>query len=85
MLIWLGYKERDYVRVTEALLRQNNQRNKNRLEEEEEETQRYMARNMQRWDINRAESAFAAPFDCGLNTKENIFDEKAIFHTGRRS
>lgn len=72
------------MRVTEALLRQNNQKKKKRQVEEEEETQRYKDRTLERWNINRTESAFSSPFDSGLNTGESIFDREAVFRTGQK-
>lgn len=71
------------MRVTEALLRQNNQKKKKQPEEEKEETQRYMERRLQSWDINRMGSAFDSPLDSGLNTGKSVFDKGAVFHTGR--
>lgn len=69
------------MRVTEALLRQNNQKRKKQAPADEEETQSYQPRSLERWSLNHAEAAFASPFDDGLNTQESVFDRQAVFRT----
>lgn len=70
------------MRVTEALLWQNNQKKKKTPPEDEEETQAYRERRLERWSLNRTDSAFSSPFDDGLNTGESVFDRQAVFRTG---
>lgn len=70
------------MRVTESLLRQNNQkRKKSGTNEEDEPTQCYRERGVERWTINQTKTAFDSPFSEGINTGENVFDRQAVFRT----
>lgn len=73
------------MRVTEALIRQNNQermkRNRKNDAEEEEETQTYKERNLEWWSINQNQSAFASPMENGINHNKSVFDQQAVFRT----
>lgn len=76
------------MRVTEALIRQNNMNNlkkKNRMNDDEDEpTQAYKEKNLKWWSINQNKSAFASPMDDGLNNRASVFDKQAVFRTGER-
>lgn len=69
------------MRVTEALLRQNNQKKRKPPAPEEEETLRYRERELESWSLNRAGGVFATPFEGGLDTRESAFDRQAVFRT----
>lgn len=77
------------MRVTEALIRQNNlnrQKKKNQMDdfEENEPTQAYKEKKLEWWSINQNKSAFASPMDEGINNNSGIFDKQAVFRTGER-
>lgn len=77
------------MRVTEALIRQNN-RNRLRKQtqqddfEDNEPTQAYKEKNLEWWSINQNKSAFASSMDHGINNQPSVFDKQAVFRTGER-
>lgn len=74
------------MRVTEALIRQNNinkQKQIRRINDEDDEpTQAYKEQKLEWWSINRSKSAFASPMDEGINNNASVFDKQAVFRTG---
>lgn len=71
------------MRVTESLIRKNrlDRIKKNRSYEDDEPTQAYRERNLERWSINQQQSVFASSLEEGLNQTESIFDKQAVFRT----
>ena len=70
------------MRVTEALLRQNMQKQRElRNRNDEEETLTYKERKQAYWSINDAKDVFASPMADGLNSGESVFDKQAVFRT----
>ena len=68
------------MRVTEALLRQRQQK-KQKYDTEEEETLAYQTGQYEYWALNQSKQVFNTPFSDGINTKESVFDQKATFKT----
>lgn len=71
------------MRVTESLIRKNrlDRIKRNRSYEEEESTQTYREKGMERWSINQQQSVFASSLEEGLNRTESVFDQQAVFRT----
>jgi len=69
------------MRVTEALIRQNQLKNKKNYDEDDEPTQRYKDKNIEWWSLNRNKSVFSSPMDNGINNRESVFDKQAVFRT----
>ena len=69
------------MRVTDALIRQNQAKNKKKYNEDDEPTQAYKEKNLEWWSLNRSKSVFSSPMDNGINNRESVFDSKAIFRT----
>lgn len=71
------------MRVTESLIRKNrlDRIKKNRSSEDDEPTQAYRERNLERWSINQQQSVFASSLEEGLNQTESVFDKQAVFRT----
>ena len=71
------------MRVTESLIRQNkiNNHKKNQFNEEDEPTMCYQEERREYWALNQNKSVFESRFQHGINTKESVFDRKAIFKT----
>lgn len=68
------------MRVTEALIRQSNQK-KQKPKDDVEETLSYQERKYEYWAMNQNKQAFDSPFSGGINKAESIFDKGAIFRT----
>ncbi|MBQ3032702.1 MAG: hypothetical protein IJ969_02200 [Anaerotignum sp.] len=74
------------MRVTEALIRQNNmnrmKKKQNQIDAEDDEpTQAYKEQKLEWWSINQQKSTFASPMDDGINSRESVFDRQAVFRT----
>ena len=72
------------MRVTEALIGQNKRNNNQKLRrqnEEEEPTLSYRKREQESWAINQNQSAFDSGMLEGINTRQSVFDKKAVFKT----
>lgn len=70
------------MRVTESLIRQNKlKRNKTKYNEDEEPTQCYREKGLERWTLNQTKTIFDSPYQDGINTRENLFDRQAVFRT----
>ncbi|MBR3607419.1 MAG: hypothetical protein IKL51_07590 [Lachnospiraceae bacterium] len=73
------------MRVTEKLLLRNNQqKNKKKHEDEWEETMTYDTRQRNQALNDRKRDSFFSSMNEGINTRKNIFDRKAIFHTNTK-
>lgn len=68
------------MRVTEALIRQRQQK-KQKKETDEEETLGYQEKKYEYWALNQTKQSFDSPFSDGINTKESVFDKNALFKT----
>jgi len=68
------------MRVTDALIRQNNKK-KQSNRENEEETLSYQERKHEYWALNQNKQIYDSPFSQGINNGENIFDKNALFKT----
>ena len=72
------------MRVTEALIRQNQirkQQDRRRQNEDDEPTMRYREEKREYWAINQKKSVFDSSMNEGINTGESVFDRKAVFRT----
>lgn len=68
------------MRVTEALIRQRQQK-KQKQDTEEEEIHAYQEKKWEYWAINQSKQAFDSPFSDGINTRDSVFDKTATFKT----
>lgn len=68
------------MRVTEALIRQSQQK-KQRKDQDEEEALRYQDKKYEYWAINQQKEVYDSPFSGGFNTQESVFDKSALFKT----
>lgn len=72
------------MRVTERLIRQNQKKaNRRKTYPEEEETMTYKKRESI-GSLNRERGVFDSRFS-GINTEKSVFDQTAVFQTGKRN
>jgi len=69
------------MRVTEALIRKNNQKKKKTYNEDDEPTLRYKEKKLEWWSINQQKDVFQSPMADGINNSESVFDKQAVFRT----